>query len=510
MINGRFEDNYLRIRDYSEELKVSNPGTTTKISLHTPLLNFKRFYVCLDACKRGFLDGCRPMISLDACHLRGFVKGQILAAVGIDANDGMYPIAFAVCEGENYDSWQWFLRLLLIDIKHPPIGAGVWNFISDQQKGLKQALEEVIPEAPTRFCLRHLYANFKNKFKGKALKDLMWAAAKETTEVGFNAKMDQIKVLNKDAYGHLKGIEAEHWSKHKFSQIPKCDMQLNNLCEVFNSKIVEARDKPILTMCEMIRKYLMTRIVKNGEQMANYRGPICPRAQDKLQLNKVEGRDSRTTVCGGNKFEINLHGKQYKVDLERQTCSCFKWELTGIPCCHVVAAILHKKLKPENYVNACYHTSTYLRIYSHLLLPTNGSELWPKALGSIVLPPIFKKQPGRPNKQKRRKDIDEVQNPYKMKKAGYAQKCSLCHQVGHKKQSCKYGQSAGEAHSNPWKGKGKSKATQGRKRQKSGAGHTYDFMGFRLPVDDMVSSQTSEVCSNGPPAQAPAQASAQP
>jgi hypothetical protein len=40
MINGRFEDNYLRIRDYSEELKVSNPATTTKISLHTQLLNF--------------------------------------------------------------------------------------------------------------------------------------------------------------------------------------------------------------------------------------------------------------------------------------------------------------------------------------------------------------------------------------------------------------------------------------------------------------------------------------
>jgi SPX domain protein involved in polyphosphate accumulation len=76
------------------------------------------------------------------------------------------------------------------------------------------------------------------------------------------------------------------------------------------------------------------------------------------------------------------------------------------------------------------------------------------------LPPIFKKQPGRSNKQKRRKDIDKVQNPYKMKKAGYAQKCSLCHQVGQKKQSCKYGQSTSEAHSNPLKGMGKSKATQ--------------------------------------------------
>ncbi|GMY19958.1 hypothetical protein FCV25MIE_15197 [Fagus crenata] len=199
----------------------------------------------------------------------------------------------------------------------------------------------------------------------------------------------------------------------------------------------------------MIRKYLMTRTVKNGEQMANYREPNCPRAQDKLQLNMTEGRDSRTTICGGNKFEINLH------------------------------AILHKKLKLDNYVNACYHTSTYLRIYGHLLQPTNGRELWPKAEGGIVLPPIFKKQPGRPNKQKRRKDTDEV---------------------GHKKQICKHGQPVGEAHSNPPKGKGKSKATHGRKRQKSGAGHTYDFMGFRLLVDDMVSSHTSEVCSSGPPA----------
>ena len=101
MINGRFEDNYLKIKDNAKSFKS---GIATKISLHTPLLNFKRFYVCLDACKKGFLDSCRP--SLDACHLRGFVKGWILAAVGVDANDGMYPIAFAVCARENNDSWK--------------------------------------------------------------------------------------------------------------------------------------------------------------------------------------------------------------------------------------------------------------------------------------------------------------------------------------------------------------------------------------------------------------------
>ena len=72
--------------------------------------------MCLVACRTGFLEECRPIISLDACHLRGFLKEQLLVAVGIDGNDGMYPIAFVVREGETKDSWSWFLELLLVDI----------------------------------------------------------------------------------------------------------------------------------------------------------------------------------------------------------------------------------------------------------------------------------------------------------------------------------------------------------------------------------------------------------
>ena len=94
MLKGRFAYQFERARDYCEELRVSNPSTTTKINLHTPTLHFKRVYVCLAACKTGFLEECRPIISLDACHLRGF----------------------AVCEVENKDSWSWFLELLLADI----------------------------------------------------------------------------------------------------------------------------------------------------------------------------------------------------------------------------------------------------------------------------------------------------------------------------------------------------------------------------------------------------------
>ena len=44
-------------------------------------------------------------------------------------------------------------------------------------QGLVLALSGLVSEGNTRFCVRHLYANFNNKFKGKVPKELMWAVA---------------------------------------------------------------------------------------------------------------------------------------------------------------------------------------------------------------------------------------------------------------------------------------------------------------------------------------------
>ena len=69
---------------------------------------------------------------MDACHLRGFLKEQILTVVGINGNDVMYPIAFTIYESENRQSWGWFLEQFMRDIdSQEKIN---WTFISYQQK----------------------------------------------------------------------------------------------------------------------------------------------------------------------------------------------------------------------------------------------------------------------------------------------------------------------------------------------------------------------------------------
>jgi len=57
---------------------------------------FSKYYVCLKGVRDGWLEGCRKVLCVDGCFLKGICKGELLAAVGRDANNNIYPLAWAV------------------------------------------------------------------------------------------------------------------------------------------------------------------------------------------------------------------------------------------------------------------------------------------------------------------------------------------------------------------------------------------------------------------------------
>ncbi|KAL0378605.1 UNVERIFIED_CONTAM: hypothetical protein Sradi_3166000 [Sesamum radiatum] len=133
-IKDNIKQQYERLYDYCATVEKHNPRSTLVLkvdrSLSPPLL--QRMYYCLSGLRAGFLDGCRPIIGFDGCFLKGMYKGQLLAAVGRDGSDNIFPIAMAYVEIEKYDSWEWFLNLLLRDLgSHEERG---WAFVSDRQK----------------------------------------------------------------------------------------------------------------------------------------------------------------------------------------------------------------------------------------------------------------------------------------------------------------------------------------------------------------------------------------
>lgn len=65
------------------------------------------FGQCIEAFKH-----CRLVLSVDATFLTGKYYGALMLAVGIDAKDQPIPLAFALIEGEDNASWEWFLDIV--------------------------------------------------------------------------------------------------------------------------------------------------------------------------------------------------------------------------------------------------------------------------------------------------------------------------------------------------------------------------------------------------------------
>ncbi|XP_050237850.1 uncharacterized protein LOC126687349 [Mercurialis annua] len=130
ILDGDDTEQISMLHDYRLELMRTHPGSS--IMFKQELGVFKGMYVCLAPLREGFRAGCRSIISIDGCWLKGIHGGQLLAAVGIDANDCIYPVAWAIVDNENKENWLWFLRLLAedLDIRN----SYHWCFMSDRQK----------------------------------------------------------------------------------------------------------------------------------------------------------------------------------------------------------------------------------------------------------------------------------------------------------------------------------------------------------------------------------------
>ena len=73
---------------------------------------FCRMFVCFNACKEGFLSGCSRFIGVDGTHLKGVYKGVLLTAMGIDAENHCFPLAYSIVGIENKENWAYFFNSL--------------------------------------------------------------------------------------------------------------------------------------------------------------------------------------------------------------------------------------------------------------------------------------------------------------------------------------------------------------------------------------------------------------
>jgi len=130
------------------------------------------------------------------------------------------------------------------------------------------------------------------------------------------------------------------------------------------------------------------------------------------------------------------------VKLGCQMCTCGKWQMTGLPCCHTLVVIAKANLWVYDFMPPMYKADTQRRIYNQVVHPmethdmatiddrtdciVGGDEL-DDDYSCSILPSCNGGQSGRPLPKHRELQMQGTRS----------RRCSKCGEVGHTRRTCR-------------------------------------------------------------------------
>ncbi|XP_016173818.1 uncharacterized protein LOC107616367 [Arachis ipaensis] len=287
-IYGDWEESYAELPRWMLGIQATMPGTITVLKTSPVRIGggvdesteyFHRLFWTFPPCIEAFRH-CKPLVSIDGTHLYGKYGGTLLLVIAQDGNSNILPIAFALVEGENAESWH---------------------------SGIKAALEApetgwLPPRAFQAYCIRHVVANFALTFKGKDSRRLLVNAAYAKTEAEFYYWFDIMRTENPAMFDWANRMEYDKWTQHEDAG-RRFGHKTTNISECVNSVLKGTRNLPVTSLVKSTYGRLAQLFVVRGQTAEAQLGSGHEFCQ---ALVKSIDRNLRDSRC----FTVTLYDRQ--------------------------------------------------------------------------------------------------------------------------------------------------------------------------------------------------------
>ncbi|XP_071709018.1 uncharacterized protein [Rutidosis leptorrhynchoides] len=286
------------------------------------------------------------------------------------------------------------------------------TFVSDRAASIAHGVSTVFPEAFHYFCARHLFGSIKTKSnKFKYFEWHYWKMVKAYRASDFEDHLSVFRRILRASYNYLEQVGFHKWSKSRAEHVRYSYLTINSV-ESVNALSKHARKLPSVSLTSTVTPY----------------------AERKLGKRTRKSRRWQAIPSTNNLIEVRDGRKNGMVNLDDKVCSCGQWQLSGIPCGHVIAAArLFGVEDVTKFESHWFTTQTYINTYLEHILPLPHRSEWsypsPGVL-QIVNPPIKEKRaPGRPKSTKRIPSKGEDTEKT-------VRTCTRCKEPGHGRDTC--------------------------------------------------------------------------
>ncbi|GKB76802.1 transposase, MuDR, MULE transposase domain protein, partial [Tanacetum coccineum] len=278
----------------------------------------------------------------------------------MDGNNQIVPIDFGICKGETGPCWSWWMSVLkeCIGDNHNLL------FISDRHAAITWAVQNEFPLA-------------------------------------YHAP---------DAYDKLCEVGPQRWSR-AHCPLVRYNYLTSNSVESVNACTVVYRKLHVLKLAETYRAMVQDWYYKRSKLAENMTYEITDWAANKVRKKMM--KSAKWVVCGVSDHQYQVYDGRYnrQVDFHTGTCQCRKWQLSGLPCGHVIAVTKYLGLTDcLQFVSDWFKKPKYQGTYAEPIHFIGNVQEWEfsQHIRKAIPPRMDNPQPGRPKNTKRIKSQDMI------------------------------------------------------------------------------------------------------